>query len=318
MASSHFMAFSDRITGMGQIESAAAWNNVTEMQDAAKAGKIGPLKGFETAKVYAMQGGDDQCAKDAPAAAAKFYKQLGSNVSFHLTPKAHHGFVTDQTNITGCDHSVCGSCGGNFHGMVQECNYDMAGALLQQLYRPEVLKPRVLDLAGRGQIVWFNQTKFFPAGISGDYSAVYACNQTCDDTTGRCPCSGMWTKASAYVPKECGVADIPPPDTGVKPSVPGDKACRVHVVYPGCGCGPDMGPSYGGITQYVGFNYWAESNNIIILYPGHQCPAGLGAPCWNCIKDPNANSRAGVQMNVVNRMVDWLAAGPSRWMQMLI
>ena len=232
--------------------------------------------------------------------------------------------------------------------MVQECGYDMAGALLTQLYGP--LQPRRTNLSGLGQLLRFNQSHFFPN------TGAWNCNVSCwaSAAQGRpCPCTGMFDDAVVYVPKACGVGDIPRPNyppavangSEPGPTAPGKETCRVHVVYPGCGCGPNMGPNYGGITRFAGFNYWAESNNLIILYPGHDvstenarcihqkisltskvcaCCAGQGGtqsydglpswkglgPCWNSIGDPHASDRQGLQMNVVNRMVDWLAAGP--------
>ena len=272
MAAQHFMAFSDRIVGMGQIESSADFPNASAAAAAAAAGLIAPIEHLKTARVYAMQGGDDQCAKNAPALAAAFYRSLGADVAFHLTPKAHHGFVTDRTGLD-CDKKVCCGCGGDCHGMVQECGYDMAGALLTQLYGP--LQPRRTNLSGLGQLIRFNQSHFFPK------TGAWNCNVSCSASAAQgrpCPCTGMFDDAVVYVPKACGVGDIPRPNyppavangSEPGPTAPGKETCRVHVVYPGCGCGPNMGPNYGGITRFAGFNYWAESNNLIILYPGHD------------------------------------------------
>eukprot|EP01047_Picozoa_sp_COSAG01_P076230 COSAG01_NODE_13322_length_1601_cov_2.064581_1_plen_331_part_00 len=283
MASRHFMAFSDRVVGMGQIESSAAFPNASAAAEAAAAGLIAPVSHLATARVYAMQGGDDQCAKNAPAIAAAFYRSLGANVSFHLTPLAHHGFVTDL-NSSDCNDKVCCGCGGACHGMVQECGYDMAGALLAQLHAPQQLRPRQTNLTGLGQLIRFNQSRFFPPGA-------WNCNISCPKLGGGpCPCTGMFQDAYMYVPKLCAVAHIPRPNypPGVAngslpgPVAPGTEACRVHVVYPGCGCGPNMGPNYNGITRFAGYNYWAESNHLIILYPGHDggTQAYDGLPGW--------------------------------------
>ena len=191
----------------------------------------------------------------------------------------------------------------------------MAGALLGHLLGP--LQPRV---AARGQLVRFNQSRFWPAGSK-------ACNATCSKN-GDCPCTGMFHDGLVYIPTRCSVADIPPPNwcgggcdphnrTANPPPVANGsiRDCKIHVVYPGCGCCINEGPAGYDIPKYAGFNEHAESNDIIVLYP-QQDGGGIPNPCWDSIKDPNQANRKGLQMNVVNRMVDWLggaaAATPTR------
>ena len=194
--------------------------------------------------------------------------------------------------------------------MVQECGYDMAGALLQHLLGPLPLQPRVVANASR--LIRFNQSMFWPRGS-------VACNRTCS-AAGDCPCTGMFSDGLVYIPAQCRVSEIPPPNwcghgcdphnrsANPAPVAPGTiKDCRIHVVYPGCGCCINEGPSGYGIPRFAGFNEWAESNNLIVLYP-QQDGGGLPSPCWDALKDPNLNNRKGLQMNVVNRMVDWLGA----------
>ena len=181
----------------------------------------------------------------------------------------------------------------------------MAGALLGHLLGP--LQPRV---AARGQLVRFNQSRFWPAGSK-------ACNATCSKNGDR-PCTGMFHDGLVYIPTRCSVADIPPPNwcgggcdphnrTANPPPVANGsiRDCKIHVVYPGCGCCINEGPAGYDIPKYAGFNEHAESNGIIVLYP-QQDGGGIPNPCWDSIKDPNQSNRKGLQMNVVNRMVDWL------------
>lgn len=331
MASQHFFAFSDRIYGMGQLESCAAYDLNSAKQAAAK-GDIAAVSNIAKAQVYAMQGGFLSCPAGRPCkcsvegdtcdtcgcccahTAAGIYTQLGANVSFKLVPHAHHGFVTDRTDLTGlagCDPTVCVPCGDKNRsgdGMVQECGYDMAGALLSHLLGP--LKPHTAANATR--LIRFNQSKFWPPR-SG------ACNVSCS-ASGVCPCTGMFFDGLVYIPQQCRVADIPPPNLCGQGCDPHNKSanpppvaagpvrnCRVHVVYPGCGCCINEGAAGYGIARFAGFNEWAESNNVIVLYP-QQDGGGLPSPCWNALKDPNASNRKGLQMNVVNRIVDWLGA----------
>ena len=165
-------------------------------------------------------------------------------------------------------------------------------------------------MAARGQLVRFNQSRFWPAGSK-------ACNATCSKN-GDCPCTGMFHDGLVYIPTRCSVADIPPPNwcgggcdphnrTANPPPVANGsiRDCKIHVVYPGCGCCINEGPAGYDIPKYAGFNEHAESNDIIVLYP-QQDGGGIPNPCWDSIKDPNQANRKGLQMNVVNRMVDWL------------
>ena len=98
MASQHFFAFSDRIVGLGQLESCSAFGTLAAAQAAAKAGDIASLSHFKASKVYAMQGGFLKCPKSGgcscavagdtcdtcgcccAAAAGKFYQSLGADV----------------------------------------------------------------------------------------------------------------------------------------------------------------------------------------------------------------------------------------------
>ena len=151
MASAHFFAFSDRVIGMGQLESCAAFGTLADAQAAAGSGGIAALANVKRAKVYAMQGGDvtcpagqachcttqgdtcDTCGCCCAAVAGEFYRTLGADVEFKLVPHAHHGFVTDRgpAELAGCDATVCVPCGDRNRtggdGMVQECGCDSSG-----------------------------------------------------------------------------------------------------------------------------------------------------------------------------------------------
>jgi hypothetical protein len=147
MASAHFFAFSDRVIGMGQLESCAAFGTLADAQAAAASGGIAALANIKRAKVYAMQGGDvscpagqachcttqgdtcDTCGCCCATVAGEFYRTLGADVEIKLVPHAHHGFVTDRgpAELAGCDASVCVPCGDRNRtgdGMVQECGCD--------------------------------------------------------------------------------------------------------------------------------------------------------------------------------------------------
>ena len=235
----------------------------------------------------------------APTYSAAFYRLLtatpASQVVLVTVPHAEHGFVTDR-------HPTCASCQpcGTLDAMVQECGYDMAGAMLGHLLGP--LRPRVPSIPKH--LVVVNQSQFWPATAHSEADI------------------GMDKTAYLYVPESC------PPKAAVVVGPASSKAgaaraaaaaaatehCRILVVYPGCYCSvatsPSGRPSTGmDIMTWGGFGDWAESNNIIVVYPQHAT-----VPCWQgCGRElPNDpgydlfDTRSGQQMLVVNRMVDWV------------
>ena len=191
--------------------------------------------------------------------------------------------------------------------MVQECGYDMAGKLLTHLAGK--LSPRVPAIPEH--LLRINQSRFWPATARTESEI------------------GMDTTAYIYVPASCrpraggggGGGSGSGGGGGGGGGVSGGgggralgDGCRILVVYPGCYCSvatsPAGRPSTGmDIMMYGGFGGWAESNQIVVLYPQHAT-----IPCWQgCGRtlpsDPGYDlfdTRAGQQMLVVNRMVDWV------------
>ena len=301
MASNHLLAFSDRVTGMGQIESGCYAEGRVEQPPAfgtsiqgpfppfnlsgmvnyarrsAAIGRIAPLAGMSRARVWLMQGGNDTVCRNLPNLSASFYRKLLPQVVLKIVPGAEHGFVTDQS-------PTCASCVpcGTLGGMVQLCGFDMAGSLLQHVLG-ETLIPRVQPLPQNLRTI--NQSQFWPSDAKTREAI------------------GMDYTAYTYVPSGCLSNS--------------SASCRIHVVYPGCYCSvatsPPGRPSTGlDIIQYGGFNDWAESNRIIVLYPQHAVIA-----CWqgcgrSLPSNPNYDlydTRLSRQLSVVNRMVDWLSEG---------
>ena len=95
-----------------------------------------------------------------------------------------------------------------------------------------------------------------------------------------------------YVPRSC--------DQGA--------TCRIHVVFHGCLQTPqDIGDQYYTDT---GYNRWAGTNNILVLYP--QAAADMPANpehCWDWwgYSGPQFSVKASPQMSAVKRMMDRLA-----------
>jgi len=102
------------------------------------------------------------------------------------------------------------------------------------------------------------------------------------------------TAGFVYIPKECA-ADA--------------SLCAVHVVFHGCMQGAQSVGS--DVYASVGYNRWADSNRLIVLYP--QAVTSETNPvnpdgCWDWwgYTGPNFQVRSGLQMAAIKAMVDRL------------
>lgn len=95
----------------------------------------------------------------------------------------------------------------------------------------------------------------------------------------------------AYVPSSCGAG----------------RPCKVHVAFHGCQ--QSNGQIGDKFSTQAGYNEWADTNDIIVLYP--QAHAGPGNPkaCWDWwgYDSPDYHVKTGRQMAAVKRMLDRLA-----------
>ena len=91
--------------------------------------------------------------------------------------------------------------------------------------------------------------------------------------------------------------------------------CKVHVVFHGCFQGAEsVGPD---VYKSAGFNRWADTNGIIVLYPQIKisqlspfnpdgCWDWWGGPPIALYTGPTFMVRSGVQLSIVKAMVDRL------------
>lgn len=104
------------------------------------------------------------------------------------------------------------------------------------------------------------------------------------------------TNAYAYVPTSCASGDT----------------CRVHVVFHGC----EMGESVIGSVFYLhaGYNEWADTNRIVVLYPQAIASSSEANPygCWDFwgYDSPAYDTKSAPQMAVTRAMVNSLAGVP--------
>jgi len=168
------------------------------------------------------------------------------------------------------------SCTLSFTPYISRCAYDGAGAALQKLYGP--LQPPTTPVPTN--LRTFAQVDFTPNRVN--------------------PTSlSMYSTGYVYIPTGCQSSSS---------SYNSSKAdCRLHVSLHGCQ------QTYSHIqmawVQNAGYNRWAESNNIIILYPQaatSNFPISNPNGCWDWwgYLDANFANKLGRQMITIKNMVD--------------
>jgi poly(3-hydroxybutyrate) depolymerase len=131
----------------------------------------------------------------------------------------------------------------------------------------------------QGQLLSFGQ---------GEFTAPDSPNDNSMDTTG-----------FAYVPAPCSAGE----------------ACRVHVALHGC-LQSDSN-IHEDFVKHAGYNEWADTNHIIVLYPQTHPSGANPQACWDwwgyLDPDPMVNPtyllKSGKQISAIKRMIDRLTAG---------
>lgn len=108
---------------------------------------------------------------------------------------------------------------------------------------------------------------------------------------------GMAASGFLYVPPGCAGG--------------ASAACKLHVVFHGCKQNAStVGDQF---VRQAGYNRWADSNRILVLYPQATAVFPLANPngCWDWFNydDPRYAEKSGRQMAAVKRMVDRLTGG---------
>ncbi len=224
----------------------------------ATAGSIDPLVHLDSSRVYLFAGTVDSVVKPGVMDALKtYYNSLApaANVVYKKDIAAEHAMVTDDYG------STCSTKGSPY---INDCNFDLAGALLGHLYG--TLNARNNGALPATNFVEFNQTAFVTN-------------------------HGMATTGWAYVPQAC--------KDGAQ--------CRLHVVLHGCKQNTaDVGQQY---VRNTGYNRWADTNNMVMLYP--QTSTAATNSCWDWWGYDSANyaKKSGPQMAAVKAMVDKVSSG---------
>ena len=224
----------------------------------ASQGSIDPVVNLQNSKVYLFSGSLDSTVKPGVMDALKTYYNSfvpAANVVYKKDIAAEHAMITDDYG------SACSTKGSPY---INDCNFDLAGAMLAHFYG--TLNPRNNAALPAGNFVEFNQGQF----ISGH---------------------GMAPTGWAYIPQACTAGE----------------QCRVHVVLHGCQQNVTLVQQ-----QYVrntGYNRWADSNHIVMLYPQTSTQATNSCWDWWGYDSASYSKKAGPQMAAIKAMVDQVSSG---------
>jgi hypothetical protein len=104
---------------------------------------------------------------------------------------------------------------------------------------------------------------------------------------------GMANDGWAYVPANCAAG----------------QACKLHVVFHGCK--QNVATVGSQFYKNTGYNRWADTNNIIILYPQANTTSANPNGCWDWwgYDDVNFPAKSGGQMVAIKTMIDRIVSG---------
>ena len=126
------------------------------------------------------------------------------------------------------------------------------------------------------------------ATLSGQFVEFYQ-----DEFTDNPNAHGMAHKGYVYIPKTCA----------------NGEACKLHIALHGCQQSYEkIGDKY---YTHTGYNEWADSNNIVVLYPQAHAMSGNPNGCWDWWGYTNNEYafKTGSQTSAIMKMVDRLASG---------
>jgi poly(3-hydroxybutyrate) depolymerase len=104
---------------------------------------------------------------------------------------------------------------------------------------------------------------------------------------------GMASSGYAYVPASCAAG----------------QACKLHIAFHGClQNAATVGTAF---YQSAGYNRWADTNKMIVLYPQTVATAANPGGCWDWwgSDDLNFPGKSGGQMVAIKTMIDRIVSG---------
>lgn len=249
---------------------------------ASQEGLLDPLSNLQRSQVVLFSGTRDTAVRQAVTDdLRRFYEAFvpQAQIRYLNQVPAEHGMVTDDFG------NACGTRGRPY---VQDCDFDLAGVLLETLAGP--LAPRHPG-PPLGRFVEFSQWHYASDSI------------------------GLASRGFLYLPPGCepvapsgptdgDASDEARPSPQATPPGGSDAACRLHVVLHGCGQSvEDVGDTY---LRHTGYLRWADTNRLALLFP-QTSPRALNS-CWDWwgYTGPRYATRSGPQLAAIVAMVEGL------------
>jgi poly(3-hydroxybutyrate) depolymerase len=250
---------------------------------AAQSGDIDSTDNLERQQIYLFHGyNDGTVARSVTDALAKFYAHyLGHGGNGHLFYQTTLGAGHAFIVANAPQTADLSDCSASKSPFIDRCGrYDQAGVILRHIYGA-LNGPRDSG-SFSGTIKSFDQSSYTKPEPPGALSLAH--------------------NGYVYVPKDCEALTGP--------------ACRVHIVLHGC---EQNAESVGRqLVDKTSFNAWADTNQIIVLYPqttarslwlGPYNPLG----CWDwwgyLSGDNSYVTKSGRQIKAIKLMLDALTAG---------
>src|SRR3984957_1429502 len=243
----------------------------------AKSGDIDPLENIGRQKIYLFHGTNDGVgARAPPDVAADFYRPyLGDAASGNLFYQATVGAGHSLVVPLAQQGDGLKDCNANESPFIDRCDdYDQAGILLQHIYG-------ALNQPNRGQLggklLTFDQSVYTRPKDASELS--------------------LGDTGFVFVPDECARGE----------------PCRVHIALHGCV--QDTGEASVGrrFVEDTGYNAWADTNHLIVLYPQTQASSSNPQACWDWWSYVDHSddyvTKSGPQIMAIKAMLDALTAG---------
>eukprot|EP01084_Bolivina_argentea_P024281 45260_1 len=274
----YYCAQGSETTALTACMSVPAEENVNKLESDtttfASQNKIDPVSNIAKQKVYLFSGESDTTVQTGVVTnAQKYFDHFGAQTKMDTSQRCAHGMVT---NFYG---NKCGSIASEPY--IINCDYDLAGKILQYIYDNALNAPVAPNKVPYNNVIEIDQTKFIPKGSTATGISVY-------------------NKAYAYIATGCSINPMP------------DK-CKLHIVFHGC---EQCFTSSNGLQKYndtyvrnSGYNQWAETNNMVILYPQANSKAVANPNgCWDWwgYNTGNYAFKDGKQMEMVHSMTGWV------------
>lgn len=266
--------FGDQFWGLRPRPPNAA-DSMSLIGEAYLAGMIDDPKHLTEDRVWLFRGDLDPIVPaDVADSLASLYRLLGIRGDAlkieveESLRRAGHGIPVARTVQ---NRFTLPDCGETEFPFLNACGHDAAALLLHHLY-PNDFRQIPVDAHETGSLSAFDQSKMFIAS----------------------PSAGLSDVGYIYVPYACQ-----------------SEECRLHVAFHGCRQNVDAKGDervHDDVIRDAGYNHWAASNRIVVIYPQATVSEGNPMACWDFwgYSGDEWRTRHGVQMRAIAAIIDQL------------